>query len=87
MDKKIIEALKKVCSAEAHLAETIRANLPVDSLVTFTKGRGQITGQILRYGGNSKTEPVIRNVKTGKEYRVSIYDLLTRVEWKKVYDF
>ena len=77
------EKIERIQRHQTKLAEELlkEANrvFPVGGYVTFTKGKGRITAEILDHSDYAnRFDPSfwIRNVETHKEYRIDLYWLM-----------
>ena len=83
MHKDILKVKKTIYQQEQTLSALIKKHYPPGSEVSFTKGRGEIDAEIIMSGGEGMK---IRNLKTGKEYWIMLYDLMTDEEWHDKYN-
>jgi hypothetical protein len=84
MHAEILELLAEQKRIGIRLGKAIKKHLPVGTHVNFTKGLGSINAEITMSSGFDKSLQ-IKNFKTGKEYWINLYDLLSRKEIDELY--
>lgn len=70
MFKKLNNLFEKKYAAEREVYKEIARLYPVGTTIFFQKGRGSVTAEVIWVHSENM---MVKNIHTGKEYRISIY--------------
>lgn len=73
--KRMIAAIKDVQAAERAAQEVAFEEYPVGGLIEWERGKGVQCGTILGLHFRNGLRLRVRNVRTGKEYWITFYDV------------